>query len=573
MAKTGKHELYHLLNRLCERMITADEFNRLEELLTNDRDACEIYVDFMSLWSDLRVFQESGLNKDFSHSNIREVLESPGCVSDSGIWRALLKDEKEIPAVEIPCQEKESETPIIYHCEKKSNSKPGKFSRVYNVLISIAAALMILLIVYANVFPPQYSTEVATVKDLLSIKWESASERLLKNERLQTNQAPFILEKGVISLTYDEGVDVIIEGPAEFTIEKMGIELTYGRLYSYVSDIGHGFTIDTPTNRFVDLGTEFGIYVSKDSSSELHVFKGEVQCFAGQAGSPKTSRVITHDNAIRFDTTTGKMERIQIEDRAFARNVDSETGVIWRGQDKIDIASIIAGLDGFNGIRTPLGISPLSGEISSKLSYNRSLLKTNNKYNRVVTSNFIDGVFVPDGGKEKVVISSTGLEFFCPDTSGKFGHNICTFTGEMQLDNDILPVVINDYNINNTPDEAVLIHSNCGITIDLKAIREATPKININSFTAWGGITESIQSNDGDVRDVCFYILIDGIARYEKTDLDIDNNLVSCDIEINDNDRFLTFIVTDGLTENDQRDYPTANDFFYLINPQLNLLQ
>ena len=48
-----------------------------------------------------------------------------------------------------------------------------------------------------------------------------------------------------------------------------------------------GFTVLTPHNKVVDLGTEFGLAVDEAGAATVRVFTGEVQAFPLAAGSAR----------------------------------------------------------------------------------------------------------------------------------------------------------------------------------------------------------------------------------------------------------------------------------------------
>ena len=60
-----------------------------------------------------------------------------------------------------------------------------------------------------------------------------------------------------VKIQYDNGVDILIEGAAAFELERSGIYLEYGRLFSRVTKLGTGFRVDTPISQFADMETEF----------------------------------------------------------------------------------------------------------------------------------------------------------------------------------------------------------------------------------------------------------------------------------------------------------------------------
>jgi hypothetical protein len=118
-----------------------------------------------------------------------------------------------------------------------------------------------------------------------------------------------------------------------------------------------------------------------------------------------------------------------------------------------------------------------------------------------------------------------------------------------------------------------MLHSNAGITFDLQAIRESLPGLHLQGFNALGGLTEALDNAEKQPPDVDFWILVDGKICYEKKAFTVQDALVSFDIKLSPQDRFLTLIVTDGLRpEEPKRGYlALSNDFFYLIDPTLQI--
>lgn len=102
--------------------------------------------------------------------------------------------------------------------------------------------------------------------------------KLMKSSDPAIRTGRYELEKGISSIQFENGVEVVVEAPAIFEIESaMKMNLTHGRLAANVSPEGIGFEIATPSAHVIDHGTEFAVEVADDQSSEVHVFKGEVE--------------------------------------------------------------------------------------------------------------------------------------------------------------------------------------------------------------------------------------------------------------------------------------------------------
>jgi hypothetical protein len=85
------------------------------------------------------------------------------------------------------------------------------------------------------------------------------------------------------------------------------------------------------------------------------------------------------------------------------------------------------------------------------------------------------------------------------------------------------------------------MHSNCGITFDLHAIRARHPAKQIVRFRARVGNLESKQERY--VADA--WVLVDGEQRYHRQSFSREDGPESIDVPLNDRDRFLVLAVTD----------------------------
>lgn len=89
------------------------------------------------------------------------------------------------------------------------------------------------------------------------------------------------LTSGYAELTSPNGLVVIIQGPATFTVEKAGVlSLASGKLTANVPTPARGFTVNTPGARIVDLGTEFGVFVDGSGQTDVQTFRGTVSLTA-----------------------------------------------------------------------------------------------------------------------------------------------------------------------------------------------------------------------------------------------------------------------------------------------------
>jgi hypothetical protein len=95
-----------------------------------------------------------------------------------------------------------------------------------------------------------------------------------------TTGSRVVLEHGVVELELPHNVSAIIEAPADITlVDERTLQLDHGRGFFRVpTEQGRGFTVVTPHQRIVDLGTAFGVdTLSHHDKVELHVFEGRVR--------------------------------------------------------------------------------------------------------------------------------------------------------------------------------------------------------------------------------------------------------------------------------------------------------
>ncbi|QDS99200.1 FecR domain-containing protein [Adhaeretor mobilis] len=123
---------------------------------------------------------------------------------------------------------------------------------------------------------PLAGTAVATITRAVDATWEAGTFAPSDLSRLRIGQT-LELEEGQVELLFDTGVEVILEGPTHFEIRSA--DSAYSRLGSISARVGEeasGFTIETPSARVIDLGTEFGASISETGETEVAVFKGIV---------------------------------------------------------------------------------------------------------------------------------------------------------------------------------------------------------------------------------------------------------------------------------------------------------
>ena len=544
-----KRDVVELILLALDGDISKEDFEILQDRIIGDPEARNDYYAFLTTYIGFSSYESSHVLMCDGEDRQEDYLH---------YLQALGADEKTAPAIEF--SEDDSRQELIQHVvypprQKRTISKLGIASLI------VSAAAVILLVLFVKIVPHQpYSVEVATLVDQIHVQWAQSGTHPETGGRLWTNEGPLDLKKGVVKLRYDDGVDVVIEGPASFEIERSGIYLEYGRLYSEVSETGIGFTVETPTSQFIDLGTEFGVQADINGSSELHVLKGNVQLFAGSRGRSKAGQMVTENTAARYNSHTGQINPIAVAKTAFVRHIDSDTQTVWRGQTDINLATIVSGGTGLVTTGRPTCIRPDTGKVSLR---NKQMDRAGDfVYHPVAENVFVDGVFVPSIEQGVAKVSSAGHEFTaCPPTS-----NRCW--GAFFNTKDFKEIITrkNAYlvgSLEKIDSDSLFMHANGGITFDLDAIRVSYQR-SVKAFRTDYLFNHRNRTRPGDLY-IDIWILVDGEVRYQKTDMTVSDTVFPIQLPISDQDRFLSLVVTDG------SDDSTDNVWGIFVEPALIL--
>lgn len=185
--------------------------------------------------------------------------------------------------------------------QRDKRATGNRFTR-FRAYWAIAAAALIGSGFY--LFTTNQAVEnVAVLTRSANAVWEGEPVREL--ERLHVGQA-LQLKSGQIELMFDTGVEVVLHGPAHFEVRSADRAFSScGTISARVGPAGKGFTIDTPSARVIDLGTEFGMAISPTGETEVAVFLGKVDLAVGE--SPK--KRLDQGEGIRVDAN-GRLDRL-----------------------------------------------------------------------------------------------------------------------------------------------------------------------------------------------------------------------------------------------------------------------
>jgi hypothetical protein len=97
---------------------------------------------------------------------------------------------------------------------------------------------------------------------------------------------PLSIASGTMELELNTGTTLVVVGPADWSVDGQNrVSLRAGKLLARVPQQAIGFTVETPTAKIVDLGTEFDVEVSESGTTEVQVSKGKVELHPGRPTS------------------------------------------------------------------------------------------------------------------------------------------------------------------------------------------------------------------------------------------------------------------------------------------------
>ncbi len=241
----------------------------------------------------------------------------------------------------------------------------------------------------------------------------------------------YALSAGLMEITYDGGAKVILEGPCRYQVESAaGGYLALGKLTAKVEKKEIGglaasaagakpqaanpkspssfilhpsalFSVRTPTAIVADLGTEFGVEVSRDGNTVSRVFLGavRVQAVGDNLPSPTGSGAGGEGSVVLHANETARVEKnitgvVELLPRDKAGVPPQFVRRLYQPPTELDLLDIVAGGNGLGRLRGS-GIDQTSG--IRQFGFSAEWRHGDGQYRPVYWQELIDGVFVPDG--------------------------------------------------------------------------------------------------------------------------------------------------------------------------------
>ena len=295
-------ELAELALKAFEGGNVDDRIPRLEEMLSHDADRIDEYIELAMIYSALTHPCEL-----FNEVPATQVI-AEDCSLDMRLWQALAENEKTAVTVEV---ERSEEPELRYFEKRKVVSTKRSISKLslYTLVLSSAAMLFISVLVWLTPVKPL----VATLTSEVNAKWIDEDSVLEEDGSIRTGK--LILAKGMARIDFYGGAQIILQSPAEVEfISQDKVFISGGKLVAKVGRDAIGFIVDTPDTKTLDLGTEFGVVVSR-GNTEVHVFEGEVAIYPGDS----EEKILVEQGQARQVDYNGGVKDMSAKESAFVR--------------------------------------------------------------------------------------------------------------------------------------------------------------------------------------------------------------------------------------------------------------
>lgn len=545
--KNFSRELAELIVLSMEGHANVEQTRRLQQILLDSAPARQYYYEVIASYI--------GLN---SPEVLRELNSKPETVRNYiSLYDELASQEEQAPTVLLPRKRKgwtwrkkpRRQEPANEIVEPVQIMRPlVKRSYFAMKFFAACAAVFLALLVYVYYHPRPIDRYVAHIDDVLNVQWSQGTA--LRGNRTSLSDRDFYsLLSGYVRMQFDSGTEVVVEGPSVFRCNsENSLFLEQGKVFVKVAAGQEGFVVRTPSAKITDLGTQFGVHVRPGGLVEVQMVEGKALVEYENDAAEKEAVVLSAGNAMSIDSVIRSSEAIPYDEYYFARTINSQEKIVWRGQS-LSLADIAGGGNGLGNGTINQSIDLITGQIDADTHIMR--VPGPGKYIPTPHVPYVDGVFVPDGGQGPVQISSTGLVYeACPDTDGHYSWDIHYGLYDVNPPSERKSFLLNGKEVSLASCPTLCLHANAGITFDLLQIRQFLHGVTAASFTAYCGIDKEVLEHErrfGKSRtkaDVT--VLLDGVVVFEKKALDLSDDFIPVNVRIKGDARFLTLISTNS---------------------------
>ncbi|MGQ0635085.1 MAG: FecR domain-containing protein [Planctomycetaceae bacterium] len=294
-------EVYELAHSVLEGHATDSQRERLEQLVLEDDDACKAYIQYMHETVVIRQL----VRAEGAAPKVASVIVADEDCTRHEIGPAFGASGK----ADSASRETSRSSSSFSSGAPIRPSRPGVVgSWLYRRRMALALGGAIVAAVFIAVLersePAGTKTaeqdlrvvrteRVARLKRSVDAIWSSEGNSASLQPGDWLTHGRYSLTQGFAQIRFAWGTEVTLEAPVEIEFVPDGTRrLLFGTLVARVSPDDTDFTVDTPTVKVVDLGTEFGVSTAHSGESEVHVFKGAVEARQKLGDAAELSRPI-----------------------------------------------------------------------------------------------------------------------------------------------------------------------------------------------------------------------------------------------------------------------------------------
>lgn len=249
--KPIEDELLDLTKQVCDGTISDADRDLLEQLLADHADLRKAYVDYLDVNARLAWRYRTGPTTSASATPL-----SAGDAAGPKAGGRLSSRALAVAATLLAA------TAASVFFGVFSSSQPEQVDGEITAAVEFEGETI------ANPF-------IATLRESTAAVWHQGADPLEVGGRVAAGALR--LAVGRADLVLDSGVRLVIEGPADLSLQSPDAAfLQTGKVAVFVPEHAIGFTLTTPTSKLVDQGTEFGVVAEDSGATEVHVFKGQV---------------------------------------------------------------------------------------------------------------------------------------------------------------------------------------------------------------------------------------------------------------------------------------------------------
>lgn len=292
-----KFKFEQLLTIFLEDQLDGDELKDFRKLLLENPEYSDMLTEQLEEDQILKLYQDHQSKRDDFVKNFESAIQT---------------------------QNDEFSERVVQYTRYNSIKKPN---RSYQIALLATAACLLVSVLY--IFTNLLKTEEDFNLNVALVTHCEGESNLAISPGDSLQPGIFELKSGMADLTFYRGARLSVVAPAKLEIiDHKSVKCLQGKIRAIVPAVAKGFTVYTPDSKVIDLGTEFGMEVSSNGESKVHVFDGEVEAYstknnsqdkrlivAGQSLKPATGEIAEANLGLlgEFSKLSSARQKLELE--------------------------------------------------------------------------------------------------------------------------------------------------------------------------------------------------------------------------------------------------------------------